>query len=347
MFTSVFLSLNLLHGKTARTIEIDVTKTDRLKLSDIAEEVKAIPLENTNDWFNGVFMSDEYFFVAGEQTVYQHDLSGKLLRRIEYPEIISSITGDVEKEILFVAIGNKLLFYDFSCKRIKEVETKYDIGYSFFYDGKIWIRSGAITDDSIDPCRISYWDISLNKEIFTSFEMELLSVHEESEVFAYPRFCFSIFENKPVFSFGDAGAIYGFDGLKVKPVIKWNINAPVRNPLERGIFNCNAIVGKYLFVNYCRLLTPEEKEYRDVFYLYLEDLKTKKALNVKYKYNMAKLVEGMEDDIYHTGYCKIENTLNKEGYFYFSKTASDVKKSSAGNIPVKGGRVVFIVKTKK
>jgi hypothetical protein len=79
----------------------------------------------------------------------------------------------------------------------------------------------------------------------------------------------------------------------------------------------------------------------------LEDLKTKKSSNVKTKLNLTGLIDGIKDDIYHTGYCKIEDTLNKEGYFYFVKQPGEIKNHPSDKISLKGGRVVFIVKTKK
>lgn len=349
VFVFILLWCNL-YGQTVKTVDIDVVKTDLLNLSDIAEDVIAVPLDDTSDILNRVFMTDKYLFVCGLNSFCKYDLSGKLLYGVKITEefeYINDITGDAKKEMLFVAVGNKLLFYDFACNQIKEVEAKYPIERCFFHDEKIWIQSGGVIEDNINACRISYWDMSLNKETFTSFE------HKPHPIIANavinPYFYFSIFENKPVFSFGDANVIYRFDGINVKPVIKWNIDIPIKTPYERGIFNYNGVVGKYLIVNYIRYLTQEEeKKSPNTSYLYVEDMKTKKAFNVKFKGNRNDLIlDGLKDDIYHTGYCKIEHPLNKEGYFYFTKTPNEIKKNPSVNIPVKSGPVVFIVKTKK
>lgn len=340
------LTVSAVYGQNVRTIQIDATKTDELNLSDIAEEVVVIPLENAFDVFDAVFLTDKYLFVASFKLIFQYDLSGKLMQIIKKERIINAMTGDVSSEELIVASGNKIDFYDFSGKLKKTIETKYPVYSCFLHDNKLWMQSSHVLSehDSSYVYNISYWDASANEEVFTSFEF--ISPPFLENVNVTTPFYFSEFKDKVCFSFSIADAVYMIDGANIRPVVKWNINPPAQTIYERGLLNVNGIMGKYLVVNYSRTLTKEERDAQNTSYLYLEDMNTKKSFNIKHKSGVTSLLEGVKDDIYHTGYCMVKRPI-EDGFFYFIKGRSDIKGKVIDNKLLKNGHVIFIVKTKQ
>jgi len=121
--------------------------------------------------------------------------------------------------------------------------------------------------------------------------------------------------------------LYKIQQDKVIPFLKWNINPDFQLPKDETILNTNGLTGEYLFINYRR---------NDHFYIYLENMKTGRI------YNVSNLV----DNVFHTdGNCKLF-PLNQEGCFFFIKDTYDIKGNNTGNMSLKEGPDIFIVKTK-
>jgi hypothetical protein len=98
-------------------------------------------------------------------------------------------------------------------------------------------------------------------------------------------------------------------------------------------------IGKFLFVDY----TIDGQSY-----LYMEDLKTGKRFHVKNDIMIMNDVtskDGIIDDVFNTGKCMLRQG-NQGNYFYFIKGNADIKRNNIGNISLRNGSVVFIVKTK-
>jgi hypothetical protein len=95
-----------------------------------------------------------------------------------------------------------------------------------------------------------------------------------------------------------------------------------------------ALYASFQPIKKCETLVNYSRNSRG--YLYLEDLKSGDRYNVK----------GINDNIFHTGACTVSKPFNRDGYFYFIKSRHELKGKSVGNIPLKKGPVLFIVKTK-
>jgi hypothetical protein len=59
------------------------------------------------------------------------------------------------------------------------------------------------------------------------------------------------------------------------------------------------------------------------------------------------LSNGITDDVFNTGNLWIRNSINWDGYFFYVKDKTEIKGKSIGNVPLKEGPVIFLVKVKK
>lgn len=332
------------YGNCQKVIHIDARENiAELKLSEIASEVIPISFSNSNTHFDEVFLTNKYLFIASKENVFQYDMKGNLLGQINSDKWISGLTGDESSSILIVAVDKQLLFYDFKCQLKEAVEVKDPVSSCFYHNNKIWIQSGKLlsSEEYTYIIRISYWDINAKKEFITSFEHLSPPISKEQNVNFMPKFAFSTLNDKIVFSFPRANALYEINGDHIEPIIKWDIHPLPTTLYEKGLIATSGVVGKYLFINYNRTLTKEEVISQNTSYLYMEDLNSGKSYNIKFEQANMALTSGIKDDMFYTGYCKIKRT-NRDGYFFFVKSKSNL----LNEFTLREGNMFFIVKTK-
>jgi hypothetical protein len=310
----LFLNFSLLQGQQVKVINIDTENTDALNLSEIAEKVTPITLENDLQIF-GVFLTNDYLFVASFSSVFQYDISGKFIREIKYGGHTGNITGDTTKKELYIPISkdNQIKSYDFSGKLKKTYILKNKSNNCFFYKNQLWIHSYD------HPREKSKADHILSNLILETGEETLHSfiLHqqfgENQTAWLMANGQFSIHDNAVNFSLATDSVLYKFQEREAKPVEQWHIKPFASTLKDRG-FGKSGFIGKYLFINYSR----GNKEY-----LYLEDTKNGKKYHVKIKFEDSIFTDGIKDDLFNTGYVNIDHTLNQEGYFYFTKKANE------------------------
>ncbi|OEK06555.1 6-bladed beta-propeller [Roseivirga misakiensis] len=116
-------------------IKVDVKNAEEVFLSDIASDVKYIPLETTDDNLIGfireVEHSNDFVFISDYNSLYQFSLDGSFVRKIsrkgEGPGeflAVNSFTIDEQKGHIYLLAGlnGKLLCYDFEGKFLSEVK---------------------------------------------------------------------------------------------------------------------------------------------------------------------------------------------------------------------------------
>ena len=330
VFIFYFLILHLLFvcGQNIRTIQIEEANARPLNLSEIAEKVTPIALEKSG-MIQNIFLTNEYLFIASVSSVVHYDLSGKFIREIDCGGLVThNVTGDVEKKELYVPVGNKIKCYDFSGIFKREYSLNASSLYCLNHKGILWVQSYQSQPDKGSINKINKINVSTGEIITLPFEVKYdpVQIENGSLMGIGAVSCLSFYNDDVVVSFDRDNALYKIQHDNTTPFIQWNISPPAQS---NDIFPMRAhgFIGEYLFINYRR---------NGLFYIYLEDIKTDK------KYNVRNFV----DDIFNSnGGIQIYST-NQVGYFYFFKERGDFTGNNVGNMPLKNGPVIFIVKAK-
>jgi len=259
--------------------------------------------------------------------------------------ITDNVVSDTDKRKLYVPVGSKIKCYDYSGQLEKEYPLETSSLHCLYHKGILWVQSYSIQPDM----SLVY---TINKINLTTGEVITLPYSKRVEPILFEgvpmgntsAICrLTLYQDEVVVSFDNEQTIYQIqqDKLvplskdlsyqiqqhKVVPLANWDINPPSSKFNDRWPLRASGFVGDYLYVNYRR---------SDQLYIYLENMKTGKT------YNASQII----DDVFHTeGHCVI-NSTNIEGCFVFIKSRSQIKEDSDGEIPLKNGPVIFIVKTK-
>lgn len=199
-----------------------VNKQKEIKLSEVASEVKYIPLETTTESLLGkdildVTFAGDYLFVCDYVNLFQFTPAGKFIRKIgkegqgpgEYTQSIMAVTYDEDAKQVFISDfrKGKVLVYSFEGKYLYDIETLR--GSMTTYKDKTGNLFG-ITNDYL------YTKDKSGKELFVynTKGKELYSFRFRPEQgVRYPGIIFSY------------GILYGYQG-----------NTYYKNPLETTIF---------------------------------------------------------------------------------------------------------------
>jgi len=321
-----FLHCNLLAiTQNIKTIHIDAANARPLNLSDIAEKVTPIVLEESKGGIHNILLTGEYLFISSLNSVIQYDLSGKFIRTINCGGYVAdNVTSDTVKKELYIPVGDKIKCYDYAGNFKKEYSLKNSSLFSLYHKGFLWVQSHKIMDYAINSINLSTGKIS---ELPFEKKGEPFKAENGSMAFISAACRLSLYNDEVIASFAFDNTLYKIQQDKLIPFVQWNISPPAQSYSDRNPLHASGFIGDYLFINYRR---------DDNLYFYLENMKTGK------KFNVSNLV----DDVFHTtGDCRI-SSMEQKGCFYFIKEKSEIKGNSIGNIPLKNGPVVFIVKIK-
>ncbi|MDR1524301.1 MAG: hypothetical protein LBS79_03450 [Tannerella sp.] len=334
-----FIPLSVsLHGQ--RTVRINVSETTVIKLSEIARDVIPIAMEKLPSGVQNIFLSDEYVFLQSISSVFQYDLAGKFIRNIPCEGYARGISGDTVKREIYVPAGvtesdNKIYCYDYSGKLKRTYRSKGLATGCLFDKGRLWILySRFFPDDKTTGLYISGIDLQTGRDMGILYERR-----HGPDIYNGRLVCpasssgqFTLHNQTVIASFGYDSVIYQIKGQKAVPFMAREISTPAKTSFETRSEFSHGCIGKYLLVNYRR---------GGQSYVYLEDMKSKKGYNTKYE-------EVIADDIFNTGYLKTVRPVNgREGYFYVFKERGEIVANTVGNVPLKDGPVLFIVKTKQ
>ena len=325
----LFSQVLFVYGQNIKTIHIDADNARSLNLSEIAENVTPFILERSLGGIQNIFLTNEYLFIASVNSVVQCDLSGKFIREIDCGVLIThNVTGDILKRELYVPVKDKIKCYDFFGNYKREYSLSTSSLYCLYHKGNLWVQSYQSPPDRSSINMINKISLSTGEIIILPFEVKYDPVQiEKGLLLGIGAICnLSLYNDEAVVSFDRENTLYTIQQDKVTPFVHWSISPPAQS---NDIFPMSAhgFIGEYLFINYRR---------SGLYYIYLENLKTGK------KHNVNNLV----DNIFQTnGNCNIKS-MSQEGYFYFQKERRDIKGNSIGNIPLKNGPVLFIVKIK-
>ena len=319
-----------LYSQTEKVVHVSSADTATWALSQIAEGVTPIMLNDFYGRIQFIYLTNEYLYTCGVNSISQFDLSGNHLKTVTCGYIRCLIGDTVRKEI-YISIGeNKVICYNNSLEEKRIYETKYSPNSLFFHKNKLWIQSIYEESDNIEVdklnttyYKISSLDLATGKENFLSFSFgddKQISVQIKARLIAEATF--SIYQDQLVFSNWLDPVIYVIKDDKIYPILKWDVEETERMSHERFL-TTQGFIGKYLSITYRMRdkVTQNLKEFR-----YIEDMETETGYNLN---------SYISDDIFHTGPCKLHNCYkNNESYLYFLKETSN-------------GHEIFIVKPKQ
>lgn len=340
-FLILFVTTTVAFAQQTKTIHIDASQTNVLKLSDIAESTIPIFLNKDISVAMGAFWTGKYLFIASLQYVQQYDISGKFIRTISCNgNYIEGITGDLSRNALYISVNipkkNKceVWCYDYYGKLKKKIPLKNpSVVNCLYHNNYLWILSERFTETKAYGY-YSYIDIATNKEYFLPETYEKAAEQNSSGEYIGIGFVgtLSISNNYLYANWGD-NILWCIDS-KVKPAFKFEVAPKYREKL----FCLKGIIGNYLFFNY--YLNDNDSN------LFLQHQKTRKIYNVKYNGKYGNYTQGAIDDIYNSGYFDItKNPLTQEGYFWFIKDMTHGE--TLKNQQIKGKQCLFIVKVKQ
>ena len=308
------------YGQNVKTINIDVGNARPTNVSEIAENVIPIVLDKSVTMINGnLFLTNDFLFITSSSSIVQYDRTGMFIRSINCEGYITyNVTCDTIKRELYVPVGNVIKCYDYSGKLIKTYQLTESILHILYFKEHLWVQTYNKQSDEKYTHSIQKINLSTGEITPLNFSLDLISTGS-ARIIRY--------KDGLVVSYEYNNALYNIQQDRVIPVVKWNISPPSTEMRDLFIMNTNGFSGDYLYINYRR---------GDELYTYLGNMQTGK------KYNINNLV----DDVFNTNNDCVMYPTNQDGYFFFIKGKYDIKGNSIGNIPLKNGPVLFIVKTK-
>ena len=312
-------------------IPVDVRQNSPVKLSEIAENIKKIELETSDECLVGRIMQvlcvDDRIYVSDAQggtRIHVFDLSGKFLFAInkrgqgpgEYL-MINGITADTVNKHLYVASwGNKIIRYNLDDGSFideltnlssESISFNNDFLHAFLVDMARQIEENKYITTTImvrynrnlQPIdTIEIKKVILNRVTGTIFPgMDFISQDNQNNMFVY----YPVLLNEPV----ARDTLYILNENQLKPYAKLKFSDENNTQRNKSIYSITR-TSNLLIVEYVSL-SDREKRY------FCCDFKSKTGKN---------MLGGFLDDVYNTGLAEIR-LLNNDS-FYFVKEVEDV-----------------------
>ena len=336
-----------------KSIDIDSRINDKLLLTDIVEHVTPIVFEMHPDYTYGsideVEWADPYFFLKVStwqgpkrisDYILQYTISGKFVREIGMKEGFTSLRGircDSLNKLLYFTSDkgdHPLIVYNFDGIFIKKVDSFAGWLSFIIYKNYVWAQYNTIPNDK------KYVEYIFSK--FNPQNMTEQKVHQfndkEGIVGGRGRggiATFSTFKDDLYVSFGVDYLIHQMQNNKLIPTFKITIMPNILNSNDRYKAGFRGFVGSYIFVNY-------DINEKSNFFIYNTNSEKGYNFSIDDKLNN----QGIRDNVNGTGYITKLSKLNRPQYFYYLKSAGDLKEmpknASSPNHPV-----VFIAKIKE
>lgn len=342
------------------TIKIDTDKTNESALSEIAKSVTAIPLETNSECLishvRRVKFTDKYIYVSDNRYLYQFDIEGKFIRRINSigrgPGEILTFTDffiDENDDIIFIATLEKLQQYNSSGTLTDEIPIQGLPEQVLKVDTSVWINftDGIRNDDDGKSHNISKM-IRLNKD-FIPVDSLIICDTKMEFAFSYinPSVVFYSFAKNLTFFYYPSlligpttqDTLFQFTNNKLVPIYKLDFGDKLYElnrvqKAERGVppykrFRINTIfvTAHYIFSSY----SIDDNDY---FLCY--DMEGNKM------YNMG---NGFTDDTFNTGKVQLKQFNFGTKKLYFTKDGYEVVGKVEG-VDANSNPVIFIVNLK-
>lgn len=352
---NIFSLINLLtycYLVVPNTIIIDVTRSDKLSLSEITEKVTPIPLKGhsiTPKGIQKVFIIEGNIYVLQRYKeleisyshLFKYNISGNYKGEIEVKdpaskekiEILDMQYDDMNKRIFLLGLDGYGIFDNAGnfLSYSKRARTEFEFLFKKHFWSVAYSHKNGIGDYSLVHTDLD----GQNKDTIKSIKYKFPAFLVNNKVFLFAAPHFSVLKNELYVSFGIDNTIYKVDQQSLTPVHRLEFKN--RPPSDTDIL---LTPGQLIFSRYvkCGYFMKGSS------YYLLYDKKNGKSYNIKYAQENNKQPAGIEDDIFHTGYLNIVPT-NVEDYVFFFRKREDLKGNKMFD-PKNIDPTIFLVKLK-
>ena len=357
-YVLTFLFVINLTTSYGQLINIDINSqiNDELQLTNITENVDQVIFEIHPDYtFKSIVeleCAGQYFFLHAQlwegsrninDFILQYTTAGKFVRAIGLKEGYNSLRNivcDTINNLLYLSSGDKdktLLIYDFDGKLINKYDSFSEVNSYVIFKNILWREYSTISDDR-----------KTMKYTFSRFDSRNMS---EQKIYQFnddegvigntgvgfsTNATYSTFKNDLYVSFGAIdNLIHKMQGNTLVPSVKINITPKSSEMEDRFPTRFRGFIGSYLFINYSIKNKPK---------LFIYNTNTKKGYNFTDDNSLKN--QGVWDNIYGTGYITKLSKLNRSGYFYFVRSAGELKEMPKG-VSDKSHPIVYVAKIKE
>lgn len=318
-FTFVFLfTQQQSHTKYPHKIFIDLNRNDNLALSEISEDVKIVSLESAGFKIRHIFytllIGDTLFIVEGDASemlsprwMHMFSINGEYLGEFAKATLSGkyfSVQGyDKKKQQFFIDQMNGYRVFN---KYGLLVDSKPGVRAREFHKGLIWRTKPNFPQRELSL--VQYDLDGQNPHI-------RLSLKVEEQVKMMPTACISTIDDDIYVSYRIDRKIYKLVDKNFTPflIYEFKNDTPTYNDLSFGSVVLNK---SYIKIGY---------RYNLAYYDYFIFKNTEVTRNIKYRTNkQGKLLSGILDDVYNTGYLDMRYAYGEETFCLVRKP-EDIK----------------------
>lgn len=310
-------------------------------LSDIAEEVVAIPLQPAGEHRIGkahsIRKEGGSLFLVSEDVLYHYSINGQFICRITRPEdirVAGYLVNPLEKELIVYGNADDVFYYSYDGKpkghrKLKSDDPKKRILSLAIHQGHILsLEENSYMDPDTQQVflrkELVAYDTSFHK--LGAYPLAVPGLGRKSYIASCinPRICID----------PDTGRIYAYSASvepQHLPLDTLSLNRYWRGNIEGGVSYLSSMAaGRFWLSSYHGSEDPEKN------YTFCFDRST-----CEYR----QMDKGWHDNFYKTGYVEQLEAMDIYNSSYcFSKSGKEIKKAFPDHVA--GNAVVFIVKMK-
>jgi hypothetical protein len=348
LFLCLMYMLAILYGKQAYMLWSDDVPFDSSSsgsLSDIAEEVVAVPLQSTGGpqikKATNIRQEDKDLFLISHQTLYRFDRSGNFICRITDPAVIDVaeyMIDTLRSQLIVLGNVDEVHYYSFDGKLIAKKQLKtdssdYRVQAIAMHQGFIWAAEESVRTDS--ATRQMYIEKQLVK-YDSSFQQ--IETHKLVAADLPNRTMNSFFMNLALGVVEDTGMLYASSSPVIPTHLLRDSLLLKHHQMTGGLFGEVGAVpvfplhfGSRFWLSSYADTDPSQS------YVFCFDKNTNKSWLLK---------DGFCDNFYHTGFISDLHSMDIYNRSYcFTQSGEAVKQSFPLRTPA-DNPIVFIVKLK-
>jgi hypothetical protein len=298
------------------TIKIDTKRNDAIKLSQIAERVRKIPLNSILGIITSSTYTNDYLFMSTAYAVAQFSSSGQLLRTLETEEHLSSFCIDEAGRRLFLFSDSNagkeasvLTVYDFLGQQQGVYKIIHTPVASIYFKGKLYMVSGEFHENPYwTKYRVSTLDTRTGQEQFLPFEY-VDDSFEKAAVSSYTNF----FVRNGVLNFSIAcnKQSYQIENDKVSTALIWKLTNLKKEEKEGfNVFSPCISAGNCLMITYSVMPPSSSDDSRARRYTYITTPQGD-TYNVEYKEHGY-----LYDDLNSHRHVMFRQIVGRDEFFY-------------------------------
>lgn len=297
-----------------------------VSLSQMADKSYAITLQNPDDVsvyrISKTVKTNDYLFITEgsvEQkgyphTVLQYKSNGEFTRKIDaHREGIVDIAVDEPNQHLFVLRKNEFKCFDYNGGLLYSFKTEYLPQCFCCFNKKLWY---IFVGHNKDQVSYSLCSTDLKGKEFK--EIKTLKEKALSGTSVSKIGKFSCADNILYVSMGlrNSDKLFAIRDGKMNVINEFKISDFPKDRLNQFIAPPSIRIGNYLFWGYNKQMLPSTL---------VSNITTNKYENIKYRNQAGKLISGLKDDIFNTGFIQPNFTSDFKSLYFYPKTTDNVQ----------------------